>query len=173
MPVLNWLWTVFPTPDFVHVHVSNNVCAMTCLDCTSLLCAVSFSLLNNYWYNVVCSVLIYQVYCYSWCQNNAFLWRGPRPMILRHINPIPVSQIHYAIQISIILVPVCTVLSLCLGREPNAVQAESIAALGFKLSLGDTFYIRGKVNSRWTVSGCSGGEAAGPSPWTVADQLTA
>ena len=30
-------------------------------------------------------------------------------------------------------------------------QAESVATLGYKLNLGDTFSVRGKVNSRWNV----------------------
>ena len=35
--------------------------------------------------------------------------------------------------------------------EGNLMQAESTAALGYKLSLGETFSLRGKINSRWTI----------------------
>ena len=42
-------------------------------------------------------------------------------------------------------------LTLAAECEGKLMQAESIAALGFKLNLGDTFSIRGKVKSCWTV----------------------
>ena len=36
--------------------------------------------------------------------------------------------------------------------EGSLLQAESTAAIGYRLTLGDTFTLRGKVNSRWTIA---------------------
>ena len=35
--------------------------------------------------------------------------------------------------------------------EGSLMQAESTAAFGYKLSLGETFSLRGRINSRWTI----------------------